>query len=129
MFQWIVGLFKPAADLIDSLDISGNTKQKLKNELAKIEADLVAKQIELEKARLEMHSRLVAAEAASPHKINATWRPIASLTLVSIACLAAFDVISPNDNFYNLLSLVLGGHIITSSAGNGIAQVTKVLKK
>lgn len=129
MFGWLTNLISPLFGTIDKLDISGNAKLQLKNELAKIESELSGKLIDLEKARLEMHAKLVAAEASSPHKINAMWRPIASLVLVTIACIAAFDFIHPNDNFWQLVQLVLGGHIITSSAGSGIANIAKVVSK
>lgn len=129
MWKWISSLFAPANEVLKTIDISGNERKKIENALAQVEAELTSKFVELEKARFEMHAKLVAAEAASPHKINATWRPIASLTLVCIACLAAFDIIHPNDKFYDLLQLVLGGHIITSSASNGLQGITKVLSK
>lgn len=127
MLEFLGKLLSPLFGSIDKLDISGNEKLKLKNEIAKVESEITTRLIEVEKIRLEMHAKLVAAEAASPHKINAIWRPIASLVLVSIACISAFDIIHPNEQFWQLLQLVLGGHIITSSGTSGIANIAKVI--
>ena len=127
MFQWADTILSGLKGLVNSFN--GNDRKKLENVLAQIEADITAKEFEVQKAAFEMHAKILSAESASPHKINAMWRPIASLTLVAIACLAAFDIISPNERFYDLLNLVLGGHIITSSASNGLQGITKVLSK
>lgn len=125
--KWASTILAPLTGLVNSLN--GNTKREIQNALAQIESDITAKEFEVQKAAFEMHARILSAESASPHKINALWRPVASLTLVSIACLAAFDIITPNERFYDLLNLVLGGHIITSSASNGLQGITKVLSK
>lgn len=127
MFKWADTILSGLRGVVNSLN--GNDRKKIENALAQIEADITAKEFEVQKAAFDMHAKLVQAESASPHRINATWRPIASLTLVCIACLAAFDIIHPNDRFYDLLQLVLGGHIITSSASNGLQGITKILGK
>lgn len=116
LFDFIGGIFAPAANLIDNLHTSDEEKLKLRNELAAIKQQALTKMTEVEQARLNALSKVQVAEANSKHAITATWRPIASISIVSVIILASFGLIpQPDSNFYDLAQVFLGAY--TTSRG------------
>jgi len=105
---FVSGIFSPAADLIDNLHTSTEEKQKLRNELAKIQAGALEKMNELEGKRLDAMSKVQVAEAGSKFWITAAWRPISSLMMVIVVTAAAFHIIpKPDAEFYELAKYFL----------------------
>lgn len=88
LLNWISGLFKPVADLVDNVHTSTEEKLKLRNELASIQKQVHDKVVELERTRLESLSKVEVAESQSTHWLRANWRPLSSLSLV--ACIMYF---------------------------------------
>lgn len=119
MFKWISSLFKPANDIIETLDISGNKKDALRNELAKIQADLSKDLVELNKAAIEAHSKIIESESKSENILQANWRPAVSVTLALCIILAAYGIGSPSPQLYDLAEIILTGHI----ASRGLEKV------
>lgn len=67
LLSFIGDIFKPAADLVDNVHTSSEEKLQLRNTLAKIEADVTVKTLELEGKVLELQGKL--AEAASQQAV------------------------------------------------------------
>ena len=97
IFNFIAGIFKPAADLIDELHVSDEERMKLQNELAKIQSQMQAKSVEL-----------MSAEAKSDHWIVAAWRPICALTLFGLILMDGFQFVQAPAQVYELAQLFLG---------------------
>ncbi len=124
IFSFISNLFKPAADLVDELHVSDEEKGKLRNELAGIQAQAQKQMLEYESKVVEARSKLMIAEAQSPHVITATWRPIASLCLITIVVLASFGIGNPDEKVYELTKILLSCYI----SGRSLEKVVKVSK-
>jgi len=125
LFNWISSIFKPAAELVDDLHLSGEEKGQLKNELAGIQQKANEKFIELELAALEARKAVMIAESQSSNWYQAAWRPIASMVLVGlvvIQCIAnwAYDV-PISAELFTFASTFLG----ITSAGRGIEKAAK----
>jgi hypothetical protein len=124
ILSFISGLFKPAVDLIDDLNLSGEEKGKLRNELAQIQSQAQKQMLEYEGKVVEARSKLMIAEAQSPHVITATWRPICCICLIAIVVLAAFGIGNPDKEVYELTKILLGVY----SSGRTLEKVVKVSK-
>tara|TARA_R100001244_G_scaffold66148_1_gene54567 strand:+ start:445 stop:789 length:345 start_codon:yes stop_codon:yes gene_type:complete len=113
MLDFIAGIFLPASTLIDELHVSDEERGKLRNEFAKIQS--------------EMHkssTKLMIAEANSPHLITSIWRPICALILFSMILLDGFKVIVAPSQVYDLAQIFLGVY----SGGRSLEKVAKIFK-
>jgi len=124
MFKWIANLFKPAADLVDNLHTSEEEKMALKNEFANIQAEANKQFLELAKAELEARTEMVKAEAASTHWLQANWRPICSIALISIVVLDSFSIVQASERLYTLATAFLGLY----GAGRSVEKAASVVK-
>lgn len=118
----VVGIFKPAADLIDALHTSEEEKLQKKNELLQIQAAAMDAALTYEKDLMNAKANIVHAEASSEHWLTATWRPIVMLGLFSLVMLDSFGWL-PNrlsNEAWMLLQIGLGGYVVGRSVEKGI---------
>lgn len=120
----ITGLFAPATKLIDKVSTTEQEKLELRNELAKIEAEVSSKMIDLEKKALELEIELRKTELSSPHWIVAAWRPIASLGLISAVVYHSYAGKPMPAEMVNLVEMFLGVH----AGGRTIEKVASAIK-
>jgi len=114
ILNFISGIFKPAADMVDNLHTSEEEKLELLNELNKIKAGMQSKSVEL-----------MVAEAKSDHWIVAAWRPLCAIILFSLILLDGFKVVDAPPQVYSLAELFLGVY----SGGRSLEKIAKVVKK
>jgi len=124
LFDFIAGIFKPAADIIDELHTSDEEKGKLKNELAKIQSQAQGRIIDYETKLADVRAKLQMAEVASPHKLVALWRPLCSVALVTIIILASFGLCHPGPELYKLAEIFLGAY----AGGRTIEKIVSASK-
>ncbi|MAV64739.1 MAG: hypothetical protein CMG00_06065 [Candidatus Marinimicrobia bacterium] len=124
IFSFISNLFKPAADLVDELHVSDEEKGKLRNQLAEIQAKAQKQMLDYEAKVVEARSKLMVAEAQSPHLITAIWRPVACLSLIALVVLSAYGIGNPDKEVYELTKILLGAY----ASGRTIEKVVKVSK-
>ena len=113
MLDFIKSIFAPAATLIDELHVSDEERGKLRNEFAKIQANMH-----------EQSVKLMTAEANSPHLITSIWRPVCALILFSLILLDGFGVITAPEQVYELAKIFLGVY----SGGRSLEKVAKLIK-
>tara|TARA_B100000131_G_scaffold11232_2_gene11722 strand:- start:3130 stop:3519 length:390 start_codon:yes stop_codon:yes gene_type:complete len=124
IFSFISNLFKPAADLVDELHVSDEEKGKLRNELAGIQAQAQKQMLDYEAKVVEARSKLMIAEAQSPHTVTAIWRPVAALSLILLVVLSAYGIGNPDKEVYELTKILLGAYC----GGRTLEKVVKVSK-
>ena len=124
MFSFISNLFKPAADLVDELHVSDEERGKLRNQLAEIQSKAQKQMLDYESKVVEARSKLMVAEAQSPHLITAIWRPVACLSLIAMVVLAAYGIGNPDKEVYELTKILLGAY----ASGRTLEKVVKVSK-
>jgi hypothetical protein len=128
--EWLKALVSPVTALLKTIDVSGNDKRKLQNDLKEIEAAVdklqlgtYEKIIDLEKSKLELHAKLVESESKSEHWIVYGWRPAVSIVLTISLMLSAYGIGNPGPELYELASIILGGTI----GSRGLEKIAKVV--
>jgi hypothetical protein len=114
IFDFIGNIFKPAVDLVDELHVSDEERMKLRNELAKIQAQMHAES-----------AKLMTAEVKSEHFMVAFWRPLCVLILISLVVADAYGWANAPDQIYELANLFLA----TYAGGRSLEKITKAVKK
>tara|TARA_R110000823_G_scaffold111962_4_gene233370 strand:- start:1004 stop:1402 length:399 start_codon:yes stop_codon:yes gene_type:complete len=122
----IAGIFKPAAELIDSLHTSDEERLDAKSRLLDVQAAAMQQVFTYEASILESQARIVNSEAKSEHWVTATWRPIAMLTFLALAVGDSLGLLATplRDEAWTLLQIGLGGYVV----GRSGEKVMKTLK-
>lgn len=120
----IANLFKPAADLVDELVTSDEEKGKLKNELAKIQNEMLSKIVEADQKAMEATTKVQIAEAGSEGVLTRSWRPLSILLLLGIIVLASLGYAKVDDKIYEVFQMLLGIGV----AGRSVEKIAGIIK-
>tara|TARA_R100000544_G_scaffold36608_2_gene25260 strand:+ start:402 stop:791 length:390 start_codon:yes stop_codon:yes gene_type:complete len=122
----IAGIFKPAAELVDSLHTSEEERLTAKSHLLDVQAAAMQRVFDYERSALEGQQAIVSSEAQSEHWLVASWRPITMLTFLVLAVGDSLGLLATplRDEAWMLLQLGLGGYVVGRS-GEKIAKVMK----
>ena len=131
LMDFIGGIFKPAADLIDNMHTSTEEKMSMANQLEKIQNAMTSKVLDLDAQLLASKTAIITAEANGQGILQRNWRPITMLTfLVLVVCdsfgLLAFRLAS---EAWTLLQLGLGGYVVGRSAEKITKPIIDAIKK
>ena len=115
--ELIVGIFKPAAELIDNLHTSEEEKLEQKRKLLEIQAASMDSALSHERSIMEAQARIVNSEARSEHWLAATWRPITMLTFLCLTVGDSLGLLATplRDEAWMLLQIGLGGYVVGRS--------------
>lgn len=138
--DFVSGIFKPAADLIDNVHTSEEEKLELKNVLVTLQnevttkqIDLLSKQMDLEKQLLDAQASIINTEAKSESWIVKSWRPITMLTFLAIIVLHSLSLIDLrpdfSEQFMTLVQIGLGGYVVGRSAEKVAPAVAAAIGK
>jgi hypothetical protein len=113
----IAGVFKPAAELIDSLHTSEEERLQQKARLLEIQAASMDSALRHERSIMEAQAKIVNSEAQSEHWLTASWRPITMLTFLALAVGDSLGVLATplRDEAWMLLQIGLGGYVVGRS--------------
>ncbi|GAA6184858.1 MULTISPECIES: 3TM-type holin [Alteromonadaceae] len=140
IMEFIGGIFKPAADLIDNVHTSDEERLVLKKQLDEIRAGVQLKMIELEHKVLEYETKVlqaqqavIVAEAQGKSWIQRNWRPVLMMVIIFIVAnnyilfpyLNLFTdkvaMLELPEELFTLLTVGVGGYVVGRS-GEKIAQ-------
>jgi hypothetical protein len=127
IFDFIGGIFKPAADLVDNLHTSTEEKGLLKNKLAEIQAGMQNKVMELEGKIIDAESKVRVAEANSKFFLTAAWRPMCSILLIVLVVGQSTGWYMLDPEVYDLTKILVGGYAVGRS-GEKIVNSLKLGK-
>jgi hypothetical protein len=115
--ELIVGIFKPAAELIDELHTSEEEKLEQKRKLLEIQAASMDSALNHERAMMEAQARIVNSEARSEHWLASSWRPITMLTFLALTVGDSLGLLATplRDEAWMLLQIGLGGYVVGRS--------------
>lgn len=115
--ELIVGIFKPAAELIDELHTSEEEKLEQKRKLLEIQAASMDSALNHERAMMEAQARIVNSEARSEHWLVSSWRPITMLTFLALTVGDSLGLLATplRDEAWMLLQIGLGGYVVGRS--------------
>jgi hypothetical protein len=122
-FNWLGSIFKPVADIVDELHDSkeelGNIeikKLELRNKLAEIQSSIALKGLELQGLVIEANSKAAIAEAGSTNWLTSSWRPVASLAMVSTLLGMGYGFVEWNELLAQICGAFLGIYGISRGA-------------
>ena len=115
--ELIVGIFKPAAELIDQLHTSEEEKLEQKRKLLEIQAASMDSALHHERSMMEAQARIVNSEARSEHWLVSSWRPITMLTFLALTVGDSLGLLATplRDEAWMLLQIGLGGYVVGRS--------------
>lgn len=127
LFSFIAGIFSPAAKLIDNLHTSDAEKMQLRNALAKIEADVTIKHMELQSQLTQAMAKVAAAEATSESWFTRNYRPMIITSMFVLIMLESFGVLKTElpEVFWQIFAASFGVMSVGPSiakAGNNILR-------
>lgn len=125
----IAGIFKPAAELVDSLHTSDEERLIAKGHLLDVQSAAMQRVFDYERSILDAQATIVNSEAQSEHWITATWRPITMLTFLALAVGDSMGLLATplRDEAWSLLQIGLGGYVVGRS-GEKLAKTLKDTK-
>ena len=125
ILAFIASLFSPAVSILQNLHTSDEDKMKLQNELAKIQAGVQDKMIELQEAQFKLEE----AEAQSKYWLTANWRPLCSVVIVAVIVFASFGLCHPDASFYDLAKYFLVGYTGARTVDKTVSAIPAIVKK
>ncbi len=131
IFDFIGGIFKPAAKLIDNLHTSDEERLKLQKQMKEIENQLSMKILEYETKLLDAQASVVKAEVMGQAWIQRSWRPITMLTFLVLVVCDSFGLLKFRlaGEAWTLLQIGLGGYVVGRSAEKIIPKFAGGKKK
>lgn len=127
----VAGIFKPIADVVEHLTVSGEDKAKI--QLAVVSGQIAAAQstMDYERQLLDGQQKVIAAEASSSNWLASSWRPITMLTFLALVVANSLgwlhEPLAPQA--WSLLQIGLGGYTVGRSAEKIAPIVMAALKK
>ena len=122
IFNFIAGIFEPAADLIDNLHTSTEEKMIMQAKLNKIQNEMGFKVMEYENKLLESKTSIIVSEAQGDSWLQRSWRPITMLTFLGLVVCDSFGWLANPlaKEAWTLLQIGLGGYVVGRSAEKGV---------
>ena len=116
--ELVESAFKPIADVVEHLTISGDQKAQLQQLVLQGQLTAANQAANYEQQLLEARTKVILAEAQGGSWLQRNWRPITMMTfLVLVVCdsfgLLAFRLAA---EAWSLLKIGLGGYVIGRSA-------------
>lgn len=136
LLSFIGDIFKPAADLIDNVHTSSEEKMQLRNALAKIEADVTMKTLDLEGKMLELNgklaesmSKVAAAEAESESWFVRHYRPMIITSMFLMIVLESAGILKTQlpEMFWQIFAAAFGVMTVGPSVAKSGASVVKTV--
>lgn len=127
----VAGIFKPIADVVEHLTVSGEDKAKI--QLAVVSGQIAAAQstMDYERQLLEGQQKVIAAEAGSNNWLASSWRPITMLTFLALVVANSLgwlhEPLAPQA--WSLLQIGLGGYTVGRSVEKVAPVILAALKK
>lgn len=131
LMDFIGGIFKPAADLIDNVHTSTEEKLSMQNALEKIRNEMTSKVLDLDAQLLASKTAIITAEANGQGILQRNWRPVTMLTFLVLVVCDSFGLLAFRlaDEAWTLLQLGLGGYVVGRSAEKITKPIIDAIKK
>lgn len=131
VFDFLGGAIKPITDLVDSLHTSGEEKEQLRAEFARVENLFAERVLEYEQKILQMKTDIITAEAKGESWLQRSWRPLTMLTFLVLVVFDSFGwLINPlAPEAWTLLQLGIGGYVVGRTAEKVVPAVVDKFKK
>lgn len=132
--DFVSGIFKPAAELVDAVHTSEEERSQLHNVLGQIQVSAMAKILGYEAQIAEARSRVIEAEAKGESWLQRSWRPAVMLTFATLIVGDFLGLSAPGLSeavklrLYDIIELGLGGYVIGRSAEKVVPRAISAWK-
>ena len=123
------GIFKELIGGIDSWFTSDEERLTAKTQIMMVQAQVMGKVLEYEKAIMEAQSAIIQAEAKGDSWIQRSWRPLTMLTFVALVVAKWTGFTAPGISeavemqLMTLIQIGLGGYIVGRSAEKVVKHI------
>lgn len=123
------GIFKELIGGIDSWFTSDEERLTAKTQIMMVQAQVMGKVLEYEKAIMEAQSAIIQAEAKGDSWIQRSWRPLTMLTFVGLVVAKWTGFTAPGISeevelqLMTLIQIGLGGYIVGRSAEKVVKHI------
>ena|SRR5579863_4708082 len=127
----IAGIFKPVADVIDHVTMSGDDKAKLQQQIVGAQIAVASQSFDYEMQLLKGQQSIIQAEAQGNGVLQRNWRPITMLVFLALVVADSLNWL-PNKlapQAWTLLQYGLGGYTIGRSVEKIVPSIATALKK
>jgi hypothetical protein len=128
IFKLIGQIFKPAAELVDSLHTSEEEKLQQKAVLLDLQTRFLQEGLQFEQEQMKLKADIIMTEAKSESWLTRNWRPLTMVALIA-SVLAFWFGLTPTDpstglsiipaafveRMFSLVQIGLGGYIVGRS--------------
>ena len=131
----IGGLVKPVFGMIDDFHLSGEEKGQMKIALETLHQSVITEGLKHDAEIASFKASVIIAETKSESWITRSWRPIIMLMFGTLIMLIATGLMDTEalaavpDKLWNLISIGLGGYIVSRGAEKTIPKIVGALKK
>lgn len=126
--SFVSQIFKPAADLVDSLHTSDEERLAKKAQLLELQSAFLVKALEQEQEQLRQRAGIIQAEAKGEGILQRNWRPATMLVFLGMTVSYWFGWTPESvtegvvEQVFGLIKLGLGGYVV----GRSVEKTTKV---
>lgn len=123
--EFVTGIFKPIADVIEHIVPSGDAKLQIQQKLIEAQFSTAEKVMDYEKQLLDGQIQIIKAEAQGASWLQRNWRPLTMVTFLVLVVCDAFGILPFRlaDQAWTLLQIGLGGYV----AGRSIEKVAPAI--
>lgn len=131
VWNFLTGLMKPVADLVDEVHTSEKERLQIKAKLFEMQNMMASQVMEYEARLLEAKTKVITAEAQGASWLQRTWRPITMLVFLALVVADTFGLTKFRlaSEAWILLQIGLGGYVVGRSAEKVIPKITEVIRK
>lgn len=131
ILEFISGVFKPFADLVDNVHTSDEERMSMSNKLVELQNAITSQVLDLQSKLLESQTQIITAEANGQSWLQRNWRPITMLTFLVLVVCDSFGLLAFRlaDEAWTLLQIGLGGYVVGRSAEKIVPNIIKGMKK
>lgn len=130
-------LFKPAAELVDSLHTSEEEKLLVKNTMLEVQTTFLVQALNFEQERLKAKAEIIKAEASSGNWLTSSWRPVTMYSFLVMLLTYWWgwvelpDTVTPEvlANVFDLMKIGIGGYIGSRGIEKVAPSVIKAFKQ
>lgn len=127
-------IFRPMADVVDHLTVSGDDKAKLQMAVTQGQITAAGALMDYEKQLLTAQTDIITAEAKGESWLQTSWRPITMLTFLALVVVDAVGLLPFRlaDQAWTLLQLGLGGYVAGRSlekVASAVPNIVSAVKK
>lgn len=133
--DWISAIIKPVKGILDKIVMDKGEKERLNNELSRIQMDMMRQALDYETQRMKTQADIVKAEAQGEGWLQKNWRPVVMLVFTALIVARWMGWVAPNlspseyESLWTIVEVGLGGYVIGRTVEKVAPVVSEAINK